>query len=110
LVDDLGVSDSVVEAKKEEKDVTELQIGIKVGFLEWCVCATTVSFCLRVLDLRVGDQTLAPLLHQTSKADEGRISHAHISLRIQCAFCFVSSVSTTPSVTSNPLCLMREGI
>ncbi len=43
MVDDLGVSDSVVEAKKEEKDVTELQIGIKVGFLEWCVCATTVS-------------------------------------------------------------------
>jgi hypothetical protein len=38
LVDDLGVSDSVVEAKKEEKDVTELQIGVKVGFLEWCVC------------------------------------------------------------------------
>jgi hypothetical protein len=62
------------------------------------------------LDLRVGDLTLAPLLHQTSKADEGRILHAWISLRIQCAFCFVSSVSTTPSVTSNPLCLMREGI
>jgi hypothetical protein len=68
------------------------------------------SFCLRVLDLRVGDQTLVPLLHQTSKADEGRISHACISLRIQCAFCFVSSVSTTLSVTSSPLCLMREGI
>jgi hypothetical protein len=43
LVDDLGVSDSAVEAKKEEKDVTELQIGVKVGFLEWCMCATTVS-------------------------------------------------------------------
>jgi hypothetical protein len=25
---------------------------------------------MQVLDLRVGDQTLAPLLHQTSKADE----------------------------------------
>jgi hypothetical protein len=68
------------------------------------------SCCLQVLDLRVGDQTLAPLLHLTSKADEGRISHACISLRIQCAFCFVSSVSTAPSVTSNLLCLMREGI
>jgi hypothetical protein len=60
------------------------------------------------LDLRVGDQTLAPLLHQTSKADEGRISHACISLRIQCAFCFVSSDSKITSVTSNLLRLMRK--
>jgi hypothetical protein len=112
LVDDLGVSDSVVEAKKEEKDVTELQIGVKVGFSCMCVCPPLCldSFCLRVLNLRVGYQTLAPLLHLTSKADEGRISHACISLRIQCAFCVVSSVSTAPSVTSNLLCLMREGI